>query len=75
MMLSVKQFMAQKLIIEMEHLPYSPDSAPNDFLMFLKVKSVLKGQRVQEFEVIQKLVTKSLKAILQQEFQKYFQQW
>jgi hypothetical protein len=29
--LSVKQFLAQKPIIEMEHSPYSPDLAPNDF--------------------------------------------
>jgi hypothetical protein len=29
--LSVKQFLAQKSITEMEHPPYSPDLAPNDF--------------------------------------------
>jgi hypothetical protein len=29
--LSVKQFLAQKSITEMEHSPYSPDFAPNDF--------------------------------------------
>jgi hypothetical protein len=28
--LSVKQFLAKKSITEMEHLPYSPDLAPND---------------------------------------------
>jgi transposase len=40
--LSVKQFLAQKLITEMEHPLYSPDLAPNDWL-FPKIKSALKG--------------------------------
>jgi histone-lysine N-methyltransferase SETMAR len=35
--LSVKQFMAQKSITEMEHPPYSPDLAPNDFWLLPKL--------------------------------------
>jgi len=35
--LSVKQFLAQKSITEMEHPPCSSDLAPNDFLRFPKV--------------------------------------
>jgi transposase len=31
---SVKQFLAQKWITEMEHPPYSPDLAPNGFWLF-----------------------------------------
>jgi hypothetical protein len=34
--LSVKQFLAQKSITEMEHPPYSLDKAPNDFWLFPK---------------------------------------
>jgi hypothetical protein len=41
--LSVKNFLAQKLITEMEHPPYSPDSAPNYFWLFPEINSVLKG--------------------------------
>jgi histone-lysine N-methyltransferase SETMAR len=41
--LSVKPFLAQKLITEMEHPPYFPDLAPNNFWLFPKIKSVLKG--------------------------------
>jgi hypothetical protein len=37
--LSVKQFPAQKSISEMEHPSCSPDLAPNDFWVFLKIKS------------------------------------
>jgi histone-lysine N-methyltransferase SETMAR len=40
--ISVKQFLAQKSITEMEHPPYSPDLVPNDFWLFPKVNSVLK---------------------------------
>jgi hypothetical protein len=61
--LSVKQFLAQKLITEMEHPSYSPDLAQNDFWLFLKIKYVLKGRRFQDNEVIPKNVTMVLKVI------------
>jgi hypothetical protein len=38
----------------MEHSSYSPDLAPNDFWLFLKVKSDLKGRGFQDIEDIQK---------------------
>jgi histone-lysine N-methyltransferase SETMAR len=41
----VKQFLAQKSIAEMGHPPYSPDLASNDFWLFPKIKSALKGRR------------------------------
>jgi hypothetical protein len=40
---SAKQFLAQNFITEMEHPPCYPDLAHNDFCLFLKVKSALKG--------------------------------
>jgi hypothetical protein len=42
-LLSVKQFLAQKLITEMEHSPFSPDLALSAFWLFLKRKYALKG--------------------------------
>jgi hypothetical protein len=39
----------------MEHPPYSPDLAPNDFWLFSKIKSALKGQRSQDIEDIHKV--------------------
>jgi len=53
--LSVKQFLIQKSITEMEHLPSFPDLAPNDFWLFSKIKSALKGRRFQDIENIQKM--------------------
>jgi predicted Abi (CAAX) family protease len=41
--LSIKQFLAQKLITEMEHSPCSPSLALKDFFLFPKIKSALKG--------------------------------
>jgi hypothetical protein len=55
MALSVKKFLAQKSITEMEHPLCSPDSAPNNFCFFPKIKSALKGRRFQDIEDIQKM--------------------
>jgi hypothetical protein len=48
--LSVKRFLAQKLITELEHPPCFRDLAPNDFWLLLKIKSSLKGRRFQDTE-------------------------
>jgi hypothetical protein len=74
--LSVKQFLVQKSITEVEHPPCYPDLALNDFWLFTKIKSALKGRRYQDMEDIHpRNVTTALKAVPQQEFQKCFQQW
>jgi transposase len=52
--LSVKQFLAQKSINEMEQPPFSPDLAPNDLWLFPKIKSALKGRIFQNTEDIKK---------------------
>jgi hypothetical protein len=59
----------------MEHQPYSLDLALNDFWLFPKIKSALKGRRFQDIEDIRRNVTKVLEATPQQTFQKCFQQW
>jgi hypothetical protein len=72
--LSVKQFLVQKPIAEMEHPTYYPDLAPNDFWLFPKIKSALKGPRFQDTEDMTEKAM-ALKAVPQQEFQNCFQQW
>jgi hypothetical protein len=42
----------------------------NDFWLFSKIKSALKGQNFQDIEGMQKNVTTALEEIPQQEFQK-----
>jgi hypothetical protein len=54
----------------MEYPSSSPDLDPDDVYLFPKIKSDLKGRRFQDTEVI-KIMTKALKAISQQEFQKF----
>jgi hypothetical protein len=70
-------FWTKKSITVIDHPPHYPDLAPNDFWLFPKIKSALKGRRFQDIEDIQKKkkVTSALKDIPQQEFQKCFQQW
>jgi transposase len=52
--LSVKQFLAQKSITEMERPQYSHDLAPKDFWLFPKIKSALKGRRFRDIEDVRK---------------------
>jgi hypothetical protein len=70
---TVKQFVAQKSITEMEHPPCSPDLALDDFWLFPEIKSVLRAEDFWILKTYKKNVTMTLKAV-QQEFQKCFQQ-
>jgi hypothetical protein len=74
-MLSVEQFLTQKSVTEMEYPLWSPDLDLNNFWLFPKMKSALKGPRFQDIEDIRKNVMTALKAIPWQEFQKCHQQW
>jgi hypothetical protein len=40
----VREFLASKQITVLEHPIYSPDLAPSDYFLFLKIKEVLKGR-------------------------------
>jgi histone-lysine N-methyltransferase SETMAR len=53
--LSLKQFLAQKSMAEVEHPPSSPDLSPNDFRLFSGIKSALKGRIFQDTEDIKKM--------------------
>jgi hypothetical protein len=55
--------------------PYSPDMAPCDFWLFLRLKTPLKGFRFDSHEDIIKNVMTKLHTIPRQAFQKCFQQW
>jgi transposase len=51
----VKHFLVQRKVTVLEHSPYSPDSAPADYLLFPKVKSHMKGHLFDSISGIQKL--------------------
>jgi hypothetical protein len=52
---AVKQFPAQKSIIEMKHPSYPSDVASSDFWLFPKIKSALKGRRLQDTEHVKQM--------------------
>jgi hypothetical protein len=53
--LSVKQFLVQKLITEMKHPLYTPYLALDKFWPFPKIKSAIKGRKFQYIEDIKKI--------------------
>ena len=47
-------FLAKHQITQVTQPPYSPDLAPCDFWLYLKLRSPLKGKRFQTVNEIQK---------------------
>ena len=50
--LSVKTFLMKHKNTVLEHPPYSPDLAPCDFFLFLKIKSALKRTRFKSADAV-----------------------
>lgn len=73
--LSVKRYLAAKGTPVIENPPYSPDSVPCDFYLFLKILSVLKGIRFESMEEVKQKPTELLKALAKEDFQNCFDQW
>jgi hypothetical protein len=69
----VKQFLAQRKVPVLDHPHYSPDLAPADYFLFLKVKSHLKGRLFDSISDIQKAVTNTLNTIAKDDFYKGIQ--
>ena len=73
--LSVREFLATKQITVLGHPAYSPDLAPNDFFLFLKIKEILKGRNFDDIADIGSNTTAALKVIPQNQFQNCFEGW
>jgi len=73
--LSVRDFLATKQITMLEHPACSPDLAPSDFFLFLKVKEILKGRHFDDIDDIRSNTMAALKAIPQNQFQNCFEGW
>ena len=56
----------------LEHAAHSPDLAPNDSFLFLKIKEVLKRRHFDDIDDIRGNTTAGLKAIPQNHFQNCF---
>jgi histone-lysine N-methyltransferase SETMAR len=69
----VREFLASKQVTVLEHPPSSPDIAPNDFSLFLKIKEILKGRHFDDIDDIRSNMTAVLKALRQKQFQNCFE--
>jgi transposase len=72
--LAVREFMAKRSIMKLNHPPYSPDLAPFNFWLFPKLKTALKSRRFSDIADVQGHATTILKSIPEEKFQKYFEQ-
>jgi len=73
--LIMRAFLAHNSIIAHPQPPYSPDLAPCNFFLFLKMKLQLKGCRFDTVKEIQRESQNVLGRLQEQDFQHAFQQW
>jgi histone-lysine N-methyltransferase SETMAR len=71
----IQSLLAKHGIPVVRQAPYSPDMAPCDFWLFPKLKRSLKGSRFDSCKDIMQNVTKELRSLPEEAFQKCFQQW
>jgi histone-lysine N-methyltransferase SETMAR len=69
----IKLFLTQQKVTVLDHPPYSPDLAPDDYFFFLLVKSHLKGRLLASILDIQKAVTSTLNTTAKDDFYKGIQ--
>lgn len=71
----ILQYLAKNGTEILPQPPYSPDIAPNDFFLFPKLKSSLKGRHFKtRNEIIQNSLS-TLKAIPKEDYKKCFENW
>ena len=73
--LSILQFLAERNIATLEHPLYSPNLAPCYFILFPKIKSVLKETHFSDIDSIKMAATAELKNIPKNAFQECFELW
>ncbi|UYV83184.1 hypothetical protein LAZ67_23000093 [Cordylochernes scorpioides] len=73
--LSLGAFLTKNSMLTMPHPPYSPDLAPNDFFLFPRIKSVLKGHRFDTVNAIKEKSLSVLRDITSEEFSERFRNW
>jgi hypothetical protein len=72
--LAVREFLAEKSIMKLDHPPYFPDLVRCDFWPFPKLKTALMGHRFSDIADIQGHTTTILQSIPEEEFHKCFGQ-
>jgi histone-lysine N-methyltransferase SETMAR len=72
--LAVREFWVKTSIMQLEHIPYSPDLAPCDFWLFWK-QDRFEGPQFFRHCRHSGIATSILQSTPEEEFQKYFGQW
>ena len=71
----LQRFLVKHQITQVTQLPCSPDLAPCNFWLFTKLKSPLKGRRLQTMKEIQENRKEQLMTIPTKDFAECFEQW
>ncbi|UYV77659.1 hypothetical protein LAZ67_15001841 [Cordylochernes scorpioides] len=71
----ILQFLAKHSNIQIPHAPYSPDSAPNDFFFYPKLKMKLKGRKFDNVDMIQAKSKATLRNLSKSDFISCFDNW
>ena len=73
--LSIRQFLVERNVPTLKQPPYSPDLAPCDFFLFLKLKGVIKRTRFPDVEAIKRAMTLELWRIPEEAFRGCSEAW
>ena len=73
--LLVRKFLAKNNTLMTPQPPYSPELAPCDFFLFLKLKRPMKGRRYATIEEIKAASKEELNKITKNDFLKCFEDW
>jgi len=73
--LLIREFLTKHETTVVPQPPYSPDLAPADFFLFLKLKFSLNVRRFQTVEELEENSIRDLRAIPQNTFKDAFQNW
>lgn len=73
--LTVKTFLARHSIQVLDHPADSPDLAPCDFYLFPKVRSALRGTRLESVEAMKERAERVLNELTEEDFRRCFAQW
>jgi hypothetical protein len=71
----VKDVLATKQITVFEHPAYLPDVAPSYFILFPKIKEILKERHFYDIDDIRSNTIAAQKAIPQNQYQNCFKRW
>lgn len=69
------EYLTQKNKAKLPQTPYSPDLAPQDFILFSRITSMLNGKHHGSVEAVQKAMARELKSIPVQAFLEVYEIW